>query len=163
MSKWAGHVGPTWAAQITPTVYVYCPFSPCGAQSSFAPWHPSGTHLGHVVQVGFWYMGPMWAAPDLSHVGFWYIGPMWAVPDLSHVGFWYMGPMWEAPDLPHVGFWYMGPMWAAPDLSHVGFWYMGPMWEAPDLPHVGFCLFIDSGVGCNRLLPQIHVPDHLRN
>ncbi len=111
VSKWAGHVGPTWAAQITPTVYVYCPFSPCGAQSSFAPWHPSGTHLGHVVQVGFWYMGPMWAAPDLSHVGF---------------------------------------------------WHMGPIWEAPDLPHVGFCLFIDSGVGCNRLLPQIHVPDHLR-
>ena len=122
-----------------------------------------GTHQGHVVQVGFWYMGPMWAAPDLSHVGFWYMGPMWAAPDLSHVGFWYMGPMWEAPDLPHVGFWYMGPMWAAPDLSHVGFWYMGPMWKAPDLPHVGFCLFIDSGVGCNRLLPQIHVPDHLRN
>ena len=62
------------------------------------------------------------------------MGPMWAAPDLSHVGFWYMGPMWAAPDLSHVGFWYMGPMWAAPDLSHVGFWYMGPMWEAPDLP-----------------------------
>ena len=79
-------------------------------------------------------MGPMWAAPDLSHLGFWYMGPMWAAPDLSHVGFWYMGPTWEAPDLPHVGFWYMGPMWAAPDLSDVGFWYMGRMWAAQIAP-----------------------------
>ena len=145
MSKWAGHVGPTWAAQITPTVYVYCPFSPCGAQSSFAPWHPSGTHLGHVVQVGFWYMGPMWAAPDLSHVGFWYMGPMWAAPDLSHVGFWHMGPIWEAPDLPHVGFWYMGPMWAAPDLFLLasGIWdpcgkpQIYPMWASVYLLTLG--------------------------
>ena len=82
VSKWAGHVGPTWAAQITPTVYVWCPFRPCGTQSSFAPWLPSGTHLGHVVQVGFWYMGPIWAAPDLPHVGFWYMGTMWTAPDL---------------------------------------------------------------------------------
>ena len=100
VSKWAGYMGPTWAAHITPTVYVFCPFSPYGTQSSFAPWLPSLTHLGQVVQVGFWYMGPMWAAPDLSHVGFWYMGPMWAAPDFSHVGYWdtcgqpQIYPMW---------------------------------------------------------------------
>ena len=105
--------GPRWAAQITPTVFVWCPFTPCGTQSSFAPWLPSGTHAGHAVQVVFWYMGPMWEAPDLPHVGYWYMGPMWAAPDLPHVGFWHMGPMLEAPDLSHVGFWYMGRMWAA--------------------------------------------------
>ena len=146
MSKWAGMWEPRWAAQITPTVFVWCPFTPCGTQSSFAPWLPSGTHAGHAVQVVFWYMGPMWAAPDLSHVGFWYMGPMWEAPDLPHVGYWYMGPMWEAPDLPHVGFWHMGPMLEAPDLSHVGFWYMGRMWAAQIAPivHV-WCPFSPSG------------------
>ena len=140
MSKWAGMWGPRWAAQITPTVFVWCPFNPRGTQSSFAPWLPSGTHAGHAVLVVFWYMGPMWAAPDLSHVGFWYMGPMWEAPELPHVGFWYMGPMWADPDLSHVGFWYMGPMtlWEAPDLPHVGFWHMGPMLQAPCLSHVGF-------------------------
>ena len=34
----------------------------------------------YVVQVGFWYMAPMWAAPDLSHVGFWYMGPICGQP-----------------------------------------------------------------------------------
>ena len=105
MSKWAGMWGPRWAAQITPTVFGWCPFTPCGTQSSFAPWLPSGTHAGHAVQVVFWYMGPMWAAPDLSHVGFWYMGPMWEAPDLPHVGYWYMGRMWAAQIAPIVHVW----------------------------------------------------------
>ena len=69
MSKWDGMWGPRWAAQIAPIVDVLCPFTPCGTQSSFAPWLPSRPHSGHVVQVGFMYMGPIWAAPDSSHVG----------------------------------------------------------------------------------------------
>ena len=158
---------------------IRCPFTPCGTQSSFAPWLPSGTHA---VQVISWYMGPMsWVAPDLSHVGFRYIGPMWEAPDLPHVGFWYMGPMWEAPDLSHVGFWYMGRMWAAQiaPIVHIGCPFSPSGTQSSFAPwhasgaHVGkscitpkfekFLVFIDSGVGCSGLLPQIHVSDHLRN
>ena len=119
--------GPRWAAQIAPTVYVWCPFTPCGTQSSFAPWLPSGTHA---VQVVFWYMGPMWAAPDLPHVGFWYMGPMWAAPDLSHVGFCYMGPMWEAQIYPMWASGIWDPCWK-PQIYPM--WASG-IWDACGLP-----------------------------
>ena len=41
------YMGRMWAAQIAPIVHVWCPFSPSGTQSSFAPWHPSGAHVGN--------------------------------------------------------------------------------------------------------------------
>ena len=54
------HMGRMWAAQIAPIVYVWCPFSPSGTQSSFAPWHPSGAHVDKVVLylnlTYFWYL-----------------------------------------------------------------------------------------------------------
>ena len=122
--------GPRWAAQITPTVFVWCPFTPCGTQSSFAPWLPSGTHAGHVVQVVFWHMGPMWAAPDLSHVGFWYMGPMWEAPDLPHVGYWYMGPMWATGIWDPCGQPQIYPMWASGIWDPCGKPQIYPMWAS---------------------------------
>ena len=78
-------------AHVGPSRRLHRGYHPGPSRAMWFKW-TSGTwaHVGRprVIPRGLrWYMGPMWAGPDLSHVGFWYMEPMWAGPDLSNLGF----------------------------------------------------------------------------
>ena len=69
VSKWAGNVGPTWAAQITPTVYVWCPFSHVGPSRHLH----RGSHPEPI-----WAMWFKWASGIWDPCGQPHIYPIWA-------------------------------------------------------------------------------------
>ena len=135
--------GPRWAAQIAPTVFVWCPFTPCGTQSSFAPWLPSGT-MRFKWSSGIWdpcgqpQIYPKWASGIWDPCGQPQIYPMWASSIWDPCGKPQIYPMWAS------GIWdpcwkpQIYPMWASG--------YMGRMWAAQIAPIVQvWCPFSPSG------------------
>ena len=142
MSKWCGMWGSTGAAQITPTVYVWYPFSPCGASRRLH----RGSHPGPFRAVWFKWTSCIWSPCGQAQ-----IYPMWASGIWDPCGQAQSYPMWAS------GIWdpcglpdgcLFSPFSLRGTQSSFAPWH-------PSGAHVRksctdlFFVFVDSGVGCN--------------
>ena len=145
MSKWAGHVGPTWAAQITPLSTYNARLAHVGPSRHLH----RGTHQGPIWVMWFkWASGiwdpcgqpqiyPMWASGIWDPCGQPQIYPMWASGIWDPCGKPQIYPMWASGIWDPCGQPQIYPMWASGIWDPCGKPQIYPMWASVYLLTLG--------------------------